>query len=63
MMGASNLRWCKRFDTAVNPIPEIERKLFQMGIHEQSLFPDMQGLAGLRKGFDCTGTGRAIARA
>jgi len=40
-------RWCKRFDTAVKAIPEIERKLFQMNIHEQSLFPDMQGLAGL----------------
>jgi hypothetical protein len=24
----------------------IEEKLFQMNIHEMSLFPDMQGLAG-----------------
>jgi hypothetical protein len=39
--------WCMRFDIAARAIPEIERKLFQMNIHEQSLFPDMQGLAGL----------------
>jgi hypothetical protein len=42
-------RWCKKFDIAVKAVPEIERKLFQMNIHEQSLFPDMQGLAGLIK--------------
>jgi len=41
------IRWCKRFDIAVKAIPEIEHRLFQMNIHEQSLFPDMQGLAGL----------------
>jgi hypothetical protein len=29
------------------PIPEIEGKLFQRNIHEQSLFPDMEGIAGL----------------
>ena len=47
MVGSSKSRWCKKFDIAVKAIPEIERKLFQMNIHEQSLFPDMQGLAGL----------------
>jgi len=28
-------------------IPEIEDRLFQLNIHEQSLFPDMEGLSGL----------------
>lgn len=39
--------WCKTFDIPVGLIPEIENRLFQMNIHEQSLFPDMEGLAGL----------------
>jgi len=53
MMGPANNgsgdrpEWCKKFDIAAKAIPEIEHKLFQMNIHEQSLFPDMQGLAGL----------------
>ena len=28
-------------------LDEIEERLFQMNIHEQALFPDMEGLAGL----------------
>jgi hypothetical protein len=39
--------WCRAFDIQVGLLSEIERRLFQMNIHEQSLFPDMHGLAGL----------------
>jgi hypothetical protein len=39
--------WGQTFDIAAGAAPEIERQLFQMNIHEQSLFPDMEGLAGL----------------
>lgn len=41
--------WYKRLgiDTGAIPLSEIDRRLFQMNIHEQSLFPDMEGLAGL----------------
>ena len=35
------------FDIDGSALPEIEQRLFQMNIHEQSLFPDMEGLAGL----------------
>jgi hypothetical protein len=46
MMGPCN-GWCKTYDIDVGAIPEIERRLFQRNIHEQSLFPDIEGLAGL----------------
>jgi hypothetical protein len=46
MMG-SRSGWFKTFDVAAEAISEIEPKLFQMNIHEQSLFPDIEGLAGL----------------
>jgi hypothetical protein len=39
--------WAKTFDIPIDLIPEVERRLFQMNIHEQALFPDMEGLAGL----------------
>ncbi len=39
--------WCKLFDIPAAAVPEIEQRLFQMNIHEQSLFPDIEGLAGL----------------
>jgi hypothetical protein len=39
--------WCRTFDIAALAIPEIEERLYQLNIHEQSLFPDMEGLAGL----------------
>jgi hypothetical protein len=39
--------WCRTFDIADSAISEIEQRLFQMNIHEQSMFPDMEGLAGL----------------
>ncbi len=46
MMSSSRKEWFKVFDIDARAIPEIERKLFQMNIHEQSLFPDLEGLAG-----------------
>src|SRR5919106_1802097 len=46
MMGPRS-GWSKTFDIPVGLIPEIESRLFQMNVHEQSLFPDMEGLAGL----------------
>jgi len=38
--------WYETFDLTVDAVSEIEWRLFQMNIHEQSLFPDMEGLAG-----------------
>lgn len=38
--------WCVMADINVGAADEIEERLFQMNIHEQSLFPDMEGLAG-----------------
>jgi hypothetical protein len=39
--------WCRTFDVQAGAIPNIEERLFQLNIHEQSLFPDIEGLAGL----------------
>jgi hypothetical protein len=39
--------WHKTFDVAAGATSEIEQRLFQMNVHEQSLFPDMEGLTGL----------------
>lgn len=39
--------WSKVFDLASSAMDEVEERLFQMNIHEQSLFPDIDGLAGL----------------
>lgn len=47
MMSAAHASWCRTFDIAASAIPEIERQLFRRNIHEQSLFPDLSGLAGL----------------
>lgn len=50
MMGSTGHgKWCKAFDIPVGLLPEIETRLFQMNIHEQSLFPDIAGLAGFIK--------------
>ena len=46
MMERSKTEWCKRFDIAIDACPDIEQRLFQMNVHEQSLFPDIEGLAG-----------------
>lgn len=47
MTASYKVEWCKRLDIAADLSSEIERRLFQMNIHEQSLFPDIDGLAGL----------------
>lgn len=46
MIGDNKLCWRKAIDIPVELIPEIESRLFQMNVHEQSLFPDVEGLAG-----------------
>jgi hypothetical protein len=46
MMATHTSEWCKRFDITADAVPHIEQRLFQMNIHEQSLFPDTEGLAG-----------------
>jgi hypothetical protein len=46
MMGPFG-NWCTTADIDVGAISEIEERLFQRNIHEQSLFPDMEGLSGL----------------
>ncbi|MCH7664318.1 MAG: FRG domain-containing protein [Acidobacteria bacterium] len=45
-MMAQSSDWRRACDIPVGLTREIERHLFQMNIHEQSLFPDMHGLAG-----------------
>jgi hypothetical protein len=46
MMEGSSTQWCKRFDISVDAVLDVEQRLFQMNIHEQTLFPDLEGLAG-----------------
>jgi hypothetical protein len=46
-MSAARAGWCRTFDITASAIPEIERQLFRRDIHEQSLFPDLTGRAGL----------------
>ena len=46
MMGAGG-DWRRTFDLPQRLFRETEERLFQMNIHEQSLFPDVGGLAGL----------------
>lgn len=38
--------WERKFKIPIQEIPKIEERLFQMNIHEQALFPDLEGLAG-----------------
>jgi hypothetical protein len=38
--------WYKRFQIPQSVLTDIESNLFQMNIHELSLFPDIEGLAG-----------------
>lgn len=42
-----NKEWCQIFDVPVALLGEVEKRLFQMNVHQQSLFPDLEGLAGL----------------
>ncbi len=39
--------WYRRYDIAPSAFRQIEEQLFKMNIHEQALFPDLDGLAGL----------------
>jgi hypothetical protein len=45
MMSTCKGPWYRCFEIPPDALPSIERKLFQMNIHELSLFPDMEGLA------------------
>jgi hypothetical protein len=38
--------WCRRFQFAEEIVHQAEARLFQMNIHDLSLFPDVEGLAG-----------------
>ncbi len=50
MMGSNGqVKWCRAFDIPVGLLSEIETRLFQMNVHEQSLFPDIAGLVGVIK--------------
>lgn len=46
MMQGRSDHWYKRFRVPEKALPEIEAQLFQMNIHDLSLFPDAEGLAG-----------------
>jgi hypothetical protein len=46
MMGSTKGGWYRRFRIPRKTLDELEKRLFQMNIHELSLFPDVQGLAG-----------------
>lgn len=39
--------WCSVLHIPSRLLPEVERRLYQLNIHELSLFPDIEGLAGL----------------
>ena len=38
--------WYKRFRVPTKALHEIEEQLFQLNVHDLSLFPDVEGLAG-----------------
>jgi hypothetical protein len=46
MMQNRSDEWIKLFKIPSSLLPEIARRLFQMNVHELSLFPDLEGLAG-----------------
>lgn len=45
MMGDLGDQWYKRFRIPEGKLKEFEERLFQMNIHDLSLFPDVEGLA------------------
>lgn len=47
MMQNSKSEWYKRFRVPDAALREIERELFQLNVHDLSLFPDTEGLAGV----------------
>jgi len=46
MMANYKRPWCRLFEVVAEELRNVEKKLFQMNIHDLTLFPDMQGLAG-----------------
>jgi hypothetical protein len=46
LMAPPDRKWCMFFSLPADITQEIERRLFQMNIHDLSMFPDMAGLAG-----------------
>lgn len=46
MMHDVERQWYKRFRIPEKALDEIEKQLFQLNIHDLSLFPDVEGLAG-----------------
>lgn len=47
MMSPVQQPWLKVFRIEREPLERIERELFQMNLHDLSLFPDAEGLAGV----------------
>lgn len=46
MMRGEKRRWYRRFRIPEDALEKVEEKLFQFNIHDLSLFPDIEGLAG-----------------
>ena len=46
MMAECDQPWCRLFQMPASELSEIEKRLFQMNIHDLALFPDTEGLAG-----------------
>jgi len=46
MMQGVERQWYKRFQVTDDALEKVEEQLFQFNIHDLSLFPDIEGLAG-----------------
>jgi hypothetical protein len=46
MMQGEKERWYRRFRVPEDALKKLEEQLFQLNIHDLSLFPDIEGLAG-----------------
>jgi hypothetical protein len=46
MMNQNGGNWYRLFRIPAHAMPDVERELFKMNIHDLSLFPDLDGLAG-----------------
>jgi hypothetical protein len=46
MMQGEKQQWYKRFRVPEDALEKVEEQLFQFNIHDLSLFPDIEGLAG-----------------
>ena len=46
MMRGVETQWYKRFRVPEGALQEMEQQLFQLNVHDLSLFPDTEGLAG-----------------